>query len=142
MAAIKPLNFMTEAAYQNKLLDYLRPRLRPTRAWPSRGTKTCFLGRTLFPDIEIESDLSGRLSTIAIVELKINSRLGRLQVMLYALSKDVPAYCVVDGFRRTPVKWHRNPFSSQLSSINQTQLDNKLKAIARAIEDFNYENFL
>lgn len=101
-----------------------------------------YLGRWLLPDLEVESDMSGRLRTIAIVELKFNRGFSFIQPMLYALTKDVPAYCAVDGFRRTPVRWRLNPMSSQLRTLDRLPLEAKLFEIKRAIEDFNYESFL
>lgn len=139
---VNALSPMNEAVYQSMLMEFLHQRLAPHRTWPVRGRGVSYLGRLLFPDLELESDVSGKLRTIAIVELKLNRRFGFIQPMLYAFAKDVPAYCAVDGFRRTPIHWRFNMRSSQLRSLEPALLDAKLLGIKRAIEDFNYETFL
>ncbi len=133
---------MTELEYQTNLTSYLNKRLARVRAWPVKGRKTTFLGRSLYPDLEFESDIAGRLDVIAIVELKVRGRLNLYQPMLYAILKNAPAYCIVDGKRRTSIRWFINPLSSKKNLINQKKFSKVLYEIKIAIEDFNYNNFI
>lgn len=133
---------MNEATYQSMLLTYLEQQLSFERLWPTKGCKTTYCGRLLRPDLEIESDFAGKISTIAIIELKFNSRYSMWQPMTYAVAKNIPAYCAVDGFRRTPIKWRFNHTSSQLGVLDRTVLDEKLLKIKKTIEEFNYQNFI
>lgn len=133
---------MNESTYQEKLLHYLDQNLSSKRIWPIKGRKTTYLGRLLRPDIEIESDFTGKLTTIAIVELKFNSRFSMWQPMVYAFAKDVPAYCAVDGFKRTRISWRFNRSSSQFEDLDVLRLEAHLLEIKKAIEEFNHMSFI
>lgn len=127
----------TERDYQKALLVHLHGGLAGHKMWALKGQSTEYLGKNFYPDIEIDWFCKFKLRILAIVELKLNSRIERKQSQLYASIRNAPYYCVVDGFRRTPVKWHFNSRSS--SEVNCAK---ELNIIKYSIEEFNYNHFL
>jgi hypothetical protein len=129
---------MNEFAYQNKLLAHLKNIFKGDIIWIKKGrTIPCTTG-FLRPDIEIESFVDRGVETIAVIELKWGQMGFLSQPFSYAIVMDIPFYGLVDGSRRSPLKWHHNPLCTPKQWHSSIKLKRQLVKIKYAIEDYNF----